>query len=136
MPKTLRIIVKQDKFGIYTGRAPELNNITVRGRTLSEIKENMARAVDAYLESKRERHEIHREFTISAKRLDDGYWLAEVAGLDSCTAKGCTPEELSKNLKDAIELWLRRDAAKRGKTIESFSQGKPFGIQINYLTPK
>jgi predicted RNase H-like HicB family nuclease len=47
-----------------------------------------------------------REFEILIERGEDGYFIGSAVGLPGCHSQAKTLDELMKNMKEAIELYL------------------------------
>ena len=59
-----------------------------------------------------------REFTVIIEQDEDGTYIASVPELPGCHTQGDTLEELTENIKEAIELYLEVEAEK-GKVRET-----------------
>ncbi len=49
---------------------------------------------------------MEKKFKIVVEKGLDGYFIGEVLGLPGCYSQGKTLEELTKNIKEAIELYI------------------------------
>jgi predicted RNase H-like HicB family nuclease len=55
---------------------------------------------------------MHKRFNIRLIPEDDGRWTAEVPALPGCATWGSTREQAFERIKEAIELYLRRQLSK------------------------
>ena len=56
------------------------------------------------------------KFDVVLHKEDNGYW-AEVPALKGCYTQGETLEEITENIKEAIEAWFSVELPKDGEII-------------------
>ena len=57
--------------------------------------------------------------------LEDGGWIAEVPSLPGCISQGESREEVIRNIRDAIEVWI--DGA---QTVGMEIPNESFDVQV------
>ncbi len=57
-----------------------------------------------------------RKFTVLIEQDEDGVYVGRVPELPGCLSQGDTLDELLKNIKEAIELYLEVEADKKVST--------------------
>ena len=60
------------------------------------------------------------KFDVILHRDKDGFW-GEVPALKGCYSQGDTIEELTQNIKEAIEAWLSVDIPDNGDEVISIA---------------
>jgi len=54
-----------------------------------------------------------KSFTILIERDEDGYYVAEVAELPGCHTQARDSEELTKRIREAIQLYIESNGNRR-----------------------
>ena len=71
--KGLYVVINETKDGKYLGECPLLKGYTVSGTSLTEVKENMLKAVSVYLESNINLMDSKKAKDIESKKIIRGY---------------------------------------------------------------
>ena len=71
-----------------------------------------------------------REFTVIIEQDEDGTYIASVPELPGCHTQGDTLEELTENIKEAIELYLEVEAEKGMVRETTFIGVKQVQIEV------
>ncbi len=71
-----------------------------------------------------------REFTVIIEQDEDGTYIASVPELPGCHTQGDTLEELTENIKEAIELYLEVEAEKGNVRDTTFIGIKQVQVEV------